>query len=233
MTKFISNPYRTIYISPPGDTLQHVLEEREIKVDDFADSVGESEATIRKIIDGQAAITPEIALKFEEVLGVSASFWNNRERNYREALVKQKQAKSTPHIPDEFEAITVFAFLEALRRLENPLPTELKTQIKKLGQTLLTDTKHALGGLSFLAEDDSIKNLYWQVRQEINQQYQIQEAGSETEKPETEKEYTEALSELVSTLIDIVDSPNPQEEVKEFAPDLDELSKLLFNLVPV
>ncbi len=233
MTKLISNPYRTIYISPPGDTLSDVLEEREIKINDFADRVGESEATIGKIIDGQAAITTEIALKFEEVLGVSASFWNNRERNYREALVKQKQAESQAYIPDEFEAITVFAFLEALRRLENPLPSELKSKIKQLSQTLLTDTKHALSGLSFLAEDDSIKNLYWQVRQEINQQYQIQEAGPETEKPETEKEYTEALSELIATLIDIVDSPNPQEEVKEFAPDLDELSESLFNLVLV
>jgi plasmid maintenance system antidote protein VapI len=226
MTNVIFNPYRTIYISPPGDTLANALEEQELTEKDFAVRLGESEATVKEIIDGKAAITTEIASKLEAVLDIPATFWNNRERNYREALAKQAELR--PYIPDEFEAITIFAFLEALRRLENPLPCELKSKIKQWGQALLTDTKNALSGISILAKDDSLKGLYWQVRQEINQQYQIQEAGSETE-----KEDTEALCELVSTLIDIVDSPNPQEEVKEFAPDLDELSESLFNLVLV
>lgn len=41
--------------------------------------------TINEIINGKAAITPEIALQFERVLAASASFWNNRERHYKES----------------------------------------------------------------------------------------------------------------------------------------------------
>jgi plasmid maintenance system antidote protein VapI len=223
MTNVIFNPYRTIYISPPGDTLADALEEQELTEKDFAVHLGESEATVKEIIDGRAAITTEIASKLEAVLDIPASFWNNRERNYREALAKQ--AELQPYIPDQFEAITVFAFLEALRRLENPLPAELQAQIKTLGQTLITDTKKTLAEIRILVQDNSIKAIYQQVRQEIDRQYQIQEAGSETE-----KEDTEALSELIGTLIDVVDATYVEKEAKELAPELDELSKRLFNL---
>jgi HTH-type transcriptional regulator / antitoxin HigA len=106
MTKLTYNLYRTIYISPSGDTLIDVLEERELTVGDFAILLVESEATIKKIIDGEAEITPEIALKLEKVLDIPVNFWNNRERNYREALAKY----ANRYIPEKFEAINIFVF---------------------------------------------------------------------------------------------------------------------------
>jgi plasmid maintenance system antidote protein VapI len=139
-------------------------------VGDFAISLGESEATIKKIIDGKAEITTEIASKLEKVLDIPASFWNNREQNYREALAKQADR----YIPDVFEAITIFAFLEVLRRLDNPLSPELKAKIQQLGKILICDTKKALCLLINLVVDNSIKGIYQQVRQEIIQEYQIQ-----------------------------------------------------------
>ncbi len=44
------------------------------------------EKTIHEIIKGQAVIPPETAVQFEHVLDTPASFWNNRERNYRKWL---------------------------------------------------------------------------------------------------------------------------------------------------
>jgi plasmid maintenance system antidote protein VapI len=227
MTKLTSNLYRTIYISPPGDTLIDVIEERELTVGDFAISLGESEATIKKIIDGKAEITPEIASKLEKVLDIPASFWSNRERNYREALAKQADR----YIPNVFEAITIFAFLEALRRLNNPLSPELKAKIQQLDEILISDTKKALSLLSDLAADNSIKGFYQQVRQEIIQQYQIDDAGNFLSK--ANEDNIESLCELVATLMDVIDSLNLEQEVREFAPELDELSKRLFNLTLV
>lgn len=227
MTKLISNLYRTIYISPPGDTLLDVIEERELTVEDFAARLGESEATIKKIINGKAVITPEIASKLEKVLDIPASFWSNRERNYREALAKQ----SDLYIPNEFEAIMIFAFLSALRRLENPLSPELKAKVQQFGQILINDTKKALDTLINLAADNSIKGIYDQVCQEINQQHEIQEAGDFPYKPDEDK--AEVISELVGILIDVIDSPNVEQEAREFAPQLDELSKHLFSLTLV
>jgi Zn-dependent peptidase ImmA (M78 family)/transcriptional regulator with XRE-family HTH domain len=53
--------------------------------------MGRPKKTISEIINGKAAITPETALQLERVLGIPASFWNNRERDYREALARQEE----------------------------------------------------------------------------------------------------------------------------------------------
>jgi HTH-type transcriptional regulator/antitoxin HigA len=42
------------------------------------------------LINGKAPITEEIAFKLENVLGSSASFWLNRESQYRAKLAQQE-----------------------------------------------------------------------------------------------------------------------------------------------
>ena len=88
MSNTIQNQYTPLYVSPPGETLQELLEERGMTQAELADRTGRPKKTINEIINGKAAITPETALQFERVLGTSASFWNNRERQYREALAR-------------------------------------------------------------------------------------------------------------------------------------------------
>jgi len=61
---------------------------------ELADRTGRPTKTINEIVKGKAAITAETALQFELVLGVAASFWNNREQQYREALARRKETKS-------------------------------------------------------------------------------------------------------------------------------------------
>ena len=57
--------------------------------DDLARTV--TKKTINKIIKGKYANTPQTSLQFERVLGVSDSFWNNLEKNYREVLVRREE----------------------------------------------------------------------------------------------------------------------------------------------
>lgn len=83
MSNKFQNQYVPNYVSPPGETLQEILEERGMSQTELAQRIGKPEKTINGIINGRTAITSEIALQFERVLGVSASFWNNRERRYR------------------------------------------------------------------------------------------------------------------------------------------------------
>jgi len=80
------------YALPPGETLLETLETLGMSQAELADRAGRPRKTINEIIRGKAAITPETALQFERVLGVPASFWNNLERNYREALARQEEA---------------------------------------------------------------------------------------------------------------------------------------------
>jgi addiction module HigA family antidote len=85
------NMYVPDEVSPPGETLLEVLEERGITQADLAERTGRPRKTINEIIKGKATITPETALQLERALGVPASFWNSRERIYREFLAKREE----------------------------------------------------------------------------------------------------------------------------------------------
>lgn len=90
MTK-TQNEFQPDYISPPGDTLQEVLESLGMTQAELAVRMGRPKKTINEIIQGKAIITPETALQLELSLGAPASFWLNREQQYREALARIQQ----------------------------------------------------------------------------------------------------------------------------------------------
>ena len=94
MIRPAQNQYAPDFVTPPGETLFEILEENGMSQAEFADRTGRPKKTINEIIKGKAAITPETALQFEKVLGTPASFWNNREHNFREWLARQEERKS-------------------------------------------------------------------------------------------------------------------------------------------
>lgn len=93
MADGVRNEYLPTEVSPPGTTLREVLDEREISQSDLATRMGRPKKTISEIINGKASITPETALELELVLGIPATFWNARERDYRTFLARLEQAR--------------------------------------------------------------------------------------------------------------------------------------------
>lgn len=91
MSNPLINQYAPDYVSHPGETLEEILEERQMSQAELAERMGRPKKTINEIIKGNVAITPDTALQLERVLGTSASFWNNRECLYRETLAKQAE----------------------------------------------------------------------------------------------------------------------------------------------
>jgi addiction module HigA family antidote len=99
MSEAVQNEYRPDYVSPPGETLLETIDALGMSQAELAERTGKAKKTINEIIKGKAPITPKIALEFERVLGAPASFWNNRERQYREALArKEEQGKLQKHV---------------------------------------------------------------------------------------------------------------------------------------
>src|ERR1700691_2806056 len=94
MNDVLKNQYLPESVSPPGETLLEVLTTRGMSQAELADRTGRPTKTINEIVKGKAAITPETAIQFELVLGVPASFWNNREQHYRETLARKREAES-------------------------------------------------------------------------------------------------------------------------------------------
>lgn len=86
--------YRPDTVSPPGETLFDVLEERGMSQAELAERTGRPLKTINEIVKGKAAITPETAIQLERVLGIDAEFWNQREANYRAYLASEKEVES-------------------------------------------------------------------------------------------------------------------------------------------
>jgi addiction module HigA family antidote len=53
---------------------------------ELARRTGRPFKTINEIVNAKAALTPDTAIQLERTLGISASFWNNLETDYREHL---------------------------------------------------------------------------------------------------------------------------------------------------
>lgn len=92
--------YEPDYAVAPGEILEENLKARNIKKMDLAQRCGLSAKTISQIINGTAPVSPETALCFQRVLGVSANVWNNLEANYRLSLARRNVRKELANFSD-------------------------------------------------------------------------------------------------------------------------------------
>ena len=82
------------WISPPGETIIDVLEERGWSQAEFAERVGFTTKHVNKLVSGSASISDDAAIRLERVLGGTAGFWLAREAQYREALARIDESKA-------------------------------------------------------------------------------------------------------------------------------------------
>jgi addiction module HigA family antidote len=78
-------------LSPPGDTLQEHIDFMGMSQAELAERMGRPKEKINDIIKGREPITTPTAFQLEKVLGIPASFWLNRENNYRKDLYQLQQ----------------------------------------------------------------------------------------------------------------------------------------------
>jgi len=74
----------------PGETLVEKLEEMGMGSKEFAVRTGKPEKTISAVLNGKSAITPDMAIQFENVTKIPAHFWMNSQRGYDEYLARMK-----------------------------------------------------------------------------------------------------------------------------------------------
>jgi HTH-type transcriptional regulator / antitoxin HigA len=83
--------FRPDYAIPPGETLRDLLADQSLSQADLAARAGLSTKHVNQILQGVAPITLETSIALERVTGTPASFWNRREADYRETLLRAKQ----------------------------------------------------------------------------------------------------------------------------------------------
>lgn len=70
-------------LSPPGDTLLEHIEHIGMTQAELAERMGRPREKVNDIIRGREPITTATAFQLENVLGIPAAFWLNRENTYR------------------------------------------------------------------------------------------------------------------------------------------------------
>lgn len=78
-------------LSPPGDTLQETLDAIPMSQAELAERMGRPKEKVNDIIKGREPITTATAFQLEKVLSIPASFWMNREKEYRRQLYEWDQ----------------------------------------------------------------------------------------------------------------------------------------------
>lgn len=81
------------WIVSPGEILAEALEERSMTQAELSRRTARPLKTINEIIKGKAAITPDTALQLEYVLGISASFWLNADREWQERHARERASE--------------------------------------------------------------------------------------------------------------------------------------------
>lgn len=93
-------PFSPDWVSPPGDTILDLLEEREWTQNQLADRLGYSAKHVNQLIKGKVSLTEDAAIRLQTVLGASVGFWLKREALFREraALLdaEARHASMTP-----------------------------------------------------------------------------------------------------------------------------------------
>ncbi len=149
-------------LSPPGDTIQETLEEIGMTQVELAERMGRPKEKINDIIKGREPISTPTAFQLEKVLGIPASFWLNREKEYRKKLFELEQQE----------------FLEECLEWYQHFPVR---EMKKYGVLPDTREKHVLVGslLSFfgVASPTQWKRIY--IDREVSVAFRISLANTQ------------------------------------------------------
>ena len=80
----MSQSFNPDWASPPGRTVQELINQKGICEDEFRNEFNMSINEFNDLINGKYFIDEEFATRLSEYLGGSRQFWINRENQYRE-----------------------------------------------------------------------------------------------------------------------------------------------------
>ncbi|MCB9689725.1 MAG: helix-turn-helix domain-containing protein [Alphaproteobacteria bacterium] len=82
--------FRPDWVSPPGETIEDLLEERGWTQAEFAERIGFTRKHVNDLVKGRASITPDTGSRLATVFGGPVQFWLTREAQYQAALERRR-----------------------------------------------------------------------------------------------------------------------------------------------
>ena len=85
--------FKPDWVSPPGDTILDLAEEKAWTQGELAKRLGYTDKHLSLLVNGKVSLTIDAAARLERVLGGSIEFWMNREANFQrhKARLKSEQ----------------------------------------------------------------------------------------------------------------------------------------------
>lgn len=80
--------FNPTWVSPPGDTIAELLEEKGWSQQELAQRLGYTPKHLSQLVNGKVPLSEDAAMRLERVLGSTARFWLSREALYRERLAR-------------------------------------------------------------------------------------------------------------------------------------------------
>lgn len=74
----------------PGEHLKDEMKARGITQTELSDKLNVSKTEVNLMLNGHSNITPNLAMKLEEALGIEAQFWMNLQNKYDTDLLKKQ-----------------------------------------------------------------------------------------------------------------------------------------------
>ena len=137
---------KTLIAIPPGYTIKEQLDDRRLTQKEFALRMEMSEKHISYLINGEVALTIDMAIRLEMVLGLSSQFWLNLENIYREKLAKielEEKIEEEIILADQFpysELVELGWIPNANSKNEKVVNLRKYFEVNRLG--LLLENKH-------------------------------------------------------------------------------------------
>jgi HTH-type transcriptional regulator/antitoxin HigA len=121
------NQYYPDVVFHPAITLNEKLEEMGMSRKEFALRTGKPEKTIIAVLKEESSLTPEMAILFENVTQIPASFWIKKQARYNEYIARKKQNRA---IADAEQWTKEFPYAEMAK--QNWVPRTRKTEEKTI-----------------------------------------------------------------------------------------------------
>ena len=77
--------------SHPGDIIRDCLDELGVNVTDGAKALRVTRAALSRVLNGNAAVSAEMAVRLEKAIGNSAGFWLRLQLNHDLAKIQARQ----------------------------------------------------------------------------------------------------------------------------------------------
>jgi HTH-type transcriptional regulator / antitoxin HigA len=138
MTEATTLSFSPDWVSPPGDTIADILEEKDWTQVELAERLQNTPKFVSQLINGKAPITEDTAVRLARVLGSTEKFWLNREANYRAQLAQLEEKKRLESWVDWLEQLPVNELMKqgqiAYRRLDSKnKPSVVKDMLSFFG----------------------------------------------------------------------------------------------------